>query len=293
MSHHSRILIASFALLCGVFSFVSLDKGLSVDAPTIADYSAIVSPRFEISFRRESLQLDGHTASTDHERQLLRTANRLFTGVRTRSTFRPLGPAPDYWASTSISMLKAISATRSSNALLTDKVLRIRGVGTDDWQDEFQFLRAALQETIELDVDVVIPDGSVRSQDLCSRAFAAYEHGPVGFEESLTVLRSSAKQVLDRVISLADACRESTISVTGHTDSSGNEVWNLQLSLARANAVADYVAERGIARERLITIGAGSSQPVADNATRYGRSLNRRIDIRLRQNSEVAGSELK
>ncbi len=291
MSRHNRILVASSALLCGVFSFVSLDKGLSGDTPAISDYSAIVSPRFEMSFRRESLRLDGHTASTDHERQLLQTADRLFSGARTSSTFKPLGPAPDYWTATSIGLLKALSATRSSTAVLTDKVLRIRGVGTDDWHDEIQSLRVALGETIELDVEMIVPDGSVHPQDLCSRAFAMHEHGAVGFEESLTILRSSAKPVLDRVISLADTCRNSTISITGHTDSSGNEAWNVQLSLARANAVADYVAERGIARERLITIGAGSSQPLADNATRYGRGLNRRIDIRLRQDSEVAGNE--
>lgn len=274
-------------MLCGVFSFVSLDTGVSGNAPAISDYSAIVSPRFEMSFDREFLRLDGHTASADHERQLLQTADRLFSGARTGSTFKPLGPAPDFWAATSLRLLRALPATRSSNAVLTDKVLRIRGVGTDDWHDEIQSLRAALRETIELDVEMVIPDGTVRTQDLCSRAFAAHEHGPVGFEESLTVLRSSAKPVLDRVISLADNCRDSTISITGHTDSSGNEAWNIQLSLARANAVADYVAQRGIARERLIMIGAGSSQPLADNATRYGRGLNRRIDIRLRQIPEV------
>jgi len=291
MLRHSHILIGSCALLCGVFSFVSLDEGLPADTPAVADYSAIVSPRFEMSFRRESLQLDGHTVSTGHEHQLLQTIDRLFSDVRSRSTFKPLGPAPDHWAATSMSLLKALSATRSSHALLTDKTLRIRGVATEGWHDEFQTLRAALQESIELDVDVVILDGNVRTQDLCSRVFSAYEHGPVGFEESLTILRSSAKQVLDRVISLANACRDSTISITGHTDSSGNEAWNLQLSLARANAVADYVAERGISRARLITIGAGSSQPVADNARRYGRSLNRRIDIRLRQNPEMVENE--
>lgn len=287
MTRRNHILVASSALICGAFSFVSLDTGLSDDAAAIADYSAIISPRFEMSYRRGNLQLDGHTASVEHEHQLLQTAERVFSGMRTSSTFKPLGPAPDYWADTSISLLKALSATRSSQALLTDKVLQIRGMGTEDWHDKFQFLRTALRETIEFDVDMVIPDGNVRTQDLCSRAFAAHDHGPVGFEESMTVLRSSAKPVLDRVISLADACRHSTVSITGHTDSSGDEAWNIQLSLARANAVADYLAERGIARERLITIGAGSSQPVADNATRYGRGLNRRIDIRLRHSSEV------
>lgn len=290
MSRCNRILVAATVLICGVVFFVSLEKGLSDDALAIADYPAIMSPRLEMSYRRGNLRLDGHTVSIEHEHLVLQTAERVFPGARTRSTFKPFGSAPDYWAPTSVSLLKALSATRSSHALLTDKVLQIRGVGTEDWHDEFQFLRVALRETIEFDVDVVIPDRKLRTRDLCSRAFATHDHGPVAFEESMTVLRSSAKPVLDRVISLADACRHSIISITGHTDSSGDEAWNIQLSLARANAVADYVAERGIARERLITIGAGSSQPVANNATRYGRGLNRRIDIRLRHNAEAAES---
>jgi outer membrane protein OmpA-like peptidoglycan-associated protein len=284
------MLVASSALIVGVFSFVSIDKGLSDDTPAIASYPAIISPRFEMSYRRGNLRLAGHTESIEHEHQLLQAAERVFSSAQTSTAFKPLGPAPDYWAAASISLLTALSATRSSHAVLTDNVLQIRGVGTEDWYDELQFLRVAFQERIEFDVDMVMPDENVRTQELCSRAFAADEHGPVGFEESMTVLRSSAMPVLDRVISLADACRHSTISITGHTDSSGDEAWNSQLSLARANAVADYFAEHGIARERLITIGAGSSQPVADNATRYGRGLNRRIDIRLRRNAEAKQS---
>jgi outer membrane protein OmpA-like peptidoglycan-associated protein len=83
------------------------------------------------------------------------------------------------------------------------------------------------------------------------------------------------------VVVLADACREATVTITGHTDSSGSENWNRQLSLARAGAVAAYLDARGIAKERLVITGAGSSLPVADNATRYGRSINRRIEIQF------------
>jgi outer membrane protein OmpA-like peptidoglycan-associated protein len=92
-------------------------------------------------------------------------------------------------------------------------------------------------------------------------------------------MRRSAYPVLDRVIALADACRGSTLTITGHTDSTGNESWNQQLSLARAQAVATYLDSRGIAGDRLISVGAGSSLPIATNATRYGRGINRRIDI--------------
>jgi OOP family OmpA-OmpF porin len=72
--------------------------------------------------------------------------------------------------------------------------------------------------------------------------------------------------------------------VTGHTDASGDETWNQRLSLKRANAVADYVATGGVARSRLTVAGVGSSMPIADDNTRYGRSLNRRIEIALSVN---------
>jgi outer membrane protein OmpA-like peptidoglycan-associated protein len=160
--------------------------------------------------------------------------------------------------------------------------LTIRGIAPNGWHEQVRVLRGRLPESIELDIDVLVPDTRIRTADLCVRAIATHEPGPVNFEESGTGLRSSAYSSLDRIVALADACRRTTVAITGHTDSSGNEALNQQLSLARANAVADYMVERGIARERLIVAGVGSSVPVADNNTRYGRSLNRRINIFLR-----------
>lgn len=193
----------------------------------------------------------------------------------------PLGTLPDQWADMTLSLLDALSATRSSHASLTHAVLRIRGVATDGWHERLRDLRAALQGSVEFDVDVLIPDTTVDVAQLCSRAFAAHEPGPIHFAESGTEFRSSAYPELDQIISLADACRHSSMTIIGHTDSSGEETWNRHLSLARAQAVADYLAARGVARERLVARGAGSSAPMADNTTRYGRSLNRRISVSL------------
>ncbi|MBT8092086.1 MAG: OmpA family protein [Gammaproteobacteria bacterium] len=122
----------------------------------------------------------------------------------------------------------------------------------------------------------------VSAASLCETALRNFRAGPVKFEESGTSIRPSGEPVLDRVVELASTCRQSVIEITGHTDSSGDETWNQILSLERAKAVADYLAARGIARERLVVKGAGSSEPVADNARRYGRSLNRRIEIVMR-----------
>ncbi len=94
-------------------------------------------------------------------------------------------------------------------------------------------------------------------------------------------MRTSAIPVLEQVAAFADACRDTLVSITGHTDSSGDENYNRALSLARAKVVADWLQESGIEGDRLEVAGVGSSVPVADNATRFGRSLNRRIDIEL------------
>lgn len=277
-------------LACGTFLSFSVDNGHTDDVPAVSEYSAIEPARFAISFRHRKLRLDGHTASSAHEQLLLHAAARSFPDVETSARFRPLGVAPDQWAIITVALLETLATTQSSSAVLTGDALRIRGVATEDWQEQLQTLRGTLPASTDLDVDFVIPDAEVSVADLCVRAFSEHQPGPITFEESGTQLKSSAYLVLDRIIALADACRDSTITITGHTDSSGTEAWNQHLSLARAKAVADHVARRGIARERLIVAGAGSSLPAADNGTRYGRSLNRRIDIILQARSSRSAS---
>lgn len=74
---------------------------------------------------------------------------------------------------------------------------------------------------------------------------------------------------------------ESTLVVTGHTDSIGDEGTNQALSVARAALVRDFMVRGGIPPERVIARGAGESDPIADNATPEGRQANRRIEAKL------------
>jgi OOP family OmpA-OmpF porin len=66
-------------------------------------------------------------------------------------------------------------------------------------------------------------------------------------------------------------------TVVGHTDSVGSEAYNQRLSERRAQTVATFLEERGIAPGRLKVVGKGESQPIADNDTAEGRRLNRRV----------------
>lgn len=72
-----------------------------------------------------------------------------------------------------------------------------------------------------------------------------------------------------------------TMVVEGHTDDVGSAETNQALSEARAEAVVDYLVANGLDRERLVPVGRGESEPIADNETEEGRRLNRRIEVDL------------
>jgi OOP family OmpA-OmpF porin len=97
------------------------------------------------------------------------------------------------------------------------------------------------------------------------------------------VLSDDAKAVIDERIERirGRAKLTSIMKVVGHTDSTGPETYNQQLSLARAQAVADYIAENSyrVTAADMEVIGMGESEPVASNDNAEGRRLNRRVEI--------------
>ena len=86
---------------------------------------------------------------------------------------------------------------------------------------------------------------------------------------------------LNEVAQTLSAYPQTLIDVYGHTDPTGGDAINIPLSQNRAEAVASYLAQRGVARARIETQGFGSSRPIADNSTEAGRAQNRRVEIRV------------
>lgn len=125
------------------------------------------------------------------------------------------------------------------------------------------------------------------------RIFPAYEftvqegrfsgriQGGISFPTDSTEITPEAAQALD--IGVAVLARDLSIGmlVIGHTDSQGPEEYNIRLSTARSQSVIDYFVAAGIDGSRLLSAGAGESEPIADNDTVEGRRLNRRIQFFL------------
>lgn len=104
-------------------------------------------------------------------------------------------------------------------------------------------------------------------------------HQQIFFEFNRAVIRSQSFPILDTVAQVLRDFPDISIEVQGHTDSRGNDAFNMRLSQQRADAVRQYLVNQGIAAERLTARGYGETMPIESNATNEGRALNRRVEF--------------
>jgi outer membrane protein OmpA-like peptidoglycan-associated protein len=104
----------------------------------------------------------------------------------------------------------------------------------------------------------------------------------VEFKSDSTILTEQSSQLLDKIVSIIKKYPEYNYEIQGHTDSHGNESYNLKLSTMRAKNINDYLLSKGIEETSLSFKGFGSSRPIADNDTKDGRDLNRRVLIKVK-----------
>lgn len=103
----------------------------------------------------------------------------------------------------------------------------------------------------------------------------------VTFETDSAEINPSFRAPLRDVAGTLNAYPESYIDVIGHTDNTGSPQYNQDLSVRRAEAVANELTFRGVNPARIAAYGLGETQPVASNATPEGRAQNRRVEIRV------------
>lgn len=105
------------------------------------------------------------------------------------------------------------------------------------------------------------------------------------FATDSTALRADLQADLGALARNLQDYPNSTVQVIGHTDNVGSATYNEDLSLRRANGVANVLISRGVSTARITTIGLGENQPVATNLTAEGRAQNRRVEIVILPNA--------
>jgi outer membrane protein OmpA-like peptidoglycan-associated protein len=103
----------------------------------------------------------------------------------------------------------------------------------------------------------------------------------IQFESDKSVLLQQSFPELDKLVEYLKRNPSSKLDISGHTDDSGNEAHNKELSEARAKAVATYLIQHGIDKTLIRYAGYGSSKPLTTNVTEEGRQKNRRVEFMI------------
>jgi len=101
------------------------------------------------------------------------------------------------------------------------------------------------------------------------------------FNTGTAELTTESYNHLNFIVTLVRQYSYLRYEIQGHTDSRGDDAYNLILSAARAKAVRDYLIERGFPAENIIAIGYGETKPIGSNNTAAGRTLNRRVEFHI------------
>jgi outer membrane protein OmpA-like peptidoglycan-associated protein len=110
----------------------------------------------------------------------------------------------------------------------------------------------------------------------------------VSFASGRSDISASFAPILNQFATTLNQNTQTTITIIGHTDSTGSDAINNPLSVDRASSARDYLVSRGVARERYQTEGRGSREPIADNSNPATRAKNRRVEIYVAEPAQAA-----
>jgi len=109
----------------------------------------------------------------------------------------------------------------------------------------------------------------------------------VNFGFNSADLTAASKQNLDKIAEVFTEFPDTELMLEGHTDSTGDEAYNMKLSSNRAKAVSSYLQSKGVASSRMEVKGYGETAPRFDNGTKEGQAKNRRVEIGITANEEM------
>lgn len=105
----------------------------------------------------------------------------------------------------------------------------------------------------------------------------------INFDFDKANIKPEFTPVLDEGVDILKANPDVKVVIKGYTDSIGKEAYNQKLSERRAQSVLDYFAKKGIDKSRMQAVGYGMKDPIANNKTKDGRALNRRVELQVVQ----------
>jgi OOP family OmpA-OmpF porin len=247
------------------------------------------------SARRDGARvvLAGAAPSAHARAQLVAAARQAFPTAQVVDQMHVAGGAASpHFTDVARDAVRALAGLNPGEARIVDARIAFMGDGGQAGVDALRAVFAAPPAPFHARLAVTIDGLDVEHPELqglnlasgdaetCERAFdRLMERNVINFAAGSATIDPSSRRLLDSLGSVALRCDRFSIEVAGHTDNQGEREANLQLSRQRAEAVANYLAEQGVARTRLIARGYGPDRPRVSNATPTGQAINRRIEF--------------
>ncbi len=129
---------------------------------------------------------------------------------------------------------------------------------------------------------IVAPVVAAPVVDTCQPRFNALLNEPILFDTNKDTIRSVSYLLLGRLVEVAKSCPTRTVEIGAHTDSDGEDAYNLDLSERRAKAVVEFLVREGVAGTLLKSVGYGEAKPIAPNDTPENKQKNRRVEFTVK-----------
>lgn len=233
-----------------------------------------------------TLTLSGLLPDAATRASLLESARSLFFRERVvdETKIEPAG-APTGFGEAALAALRQLARLDSGKLTLRDTDISLSGApfftrAADEIRAAFASLDGAFKGRFEPTTRQTPPPVDAAAcqtlfRDLLGKSTILFETGSARIDRRSTGL-------LDGLVGTAQRCPSQSFEVEGHTDATGGEEINRDLSRRRAEAVAEYLGEAGIDRTKLKAVSYGASRPVASNDTEDGKAKNRRIEIAVK-----------
>ncbi|KGL48981.1 OmpA family protein [Porphyromonas cangingivalis] len=136
------------------------------------------------------------------------------------------------------------------------------------------------------ELEQAVPEATVETVNNGEAIRVTFDSG-ILFATNSSTLSAASRNALTRFAQNMNENPDTDIKIIGHTDSTGRHEYNMTLSKKRADSVFNHLITQGVRSSRILSIGMGPDQPVADNTTVEGRAQNRRVEVYILPNAKM------
>lgn len=242
---------------------------------------------FGVSVDDSAIALEGFVPSEEALDTILTDLAALYPGRDVTDDMTIADGAPEGFLEMVQASLRGLGRLASGNLQISDTEATLSGDAF--YQSSVDRIAETISGTapqsfsLTANIGTLDPPGTIFPQACQIQLRRLLSGNSIRFETGSAAINALSNGLLDRMVRILQSCPNATVEIGGHTDAQGSDESNLALSQARAEAVSAYIADAGIPDNRLVAVGYGETDPVADNETEDGRAQNRRIEFTVQR----------